>query len=281
MIKILSFVLMLYLTGCASIVSSVTSDMADNLTRAILNQNDLETVRTGAPAYMLMIDSMVEGDPDNTRLLLTGAKLYSSYTSVFVEDEERAKRLADKSFEYARRALCEDVRRLCNALSLKQAEFDEQLETTESSEIAVLYGFASAWAGWIQQNSDDWNALADLPKLTALLERCVELDESFDNGGGHLYLAILNTQLPPSLGGKPEKGRRHYEKARQISQGYNLMVDVAMAQYYARIIFDKELHDELLNNVMLDSGDYPEFTLINTYAKQQASQLLAESDEYF
>ncbi len=272
---------MLLLSSCASIVSSVTSDMADNLTQAILNQNDLETVKAGAPAYLLMIDSMIEGDPDNTRLLLSGAKLYSAYTSVFVEDKERGKRLADKSFEYARRALCEDVPGLCEALSLKQAKFDDQLATTTVSEIAVLYGFASSWAGWLKQNASDWNALADLPKLTALLERCVELDETYDNGGGHLYLAILSTQLPPSLGGKPEKGRRHFEQARQYSEGHNLMVDVSMARFYARIIFDKDLHDDLLNKVITDAGDYPGYSLINAYAKQQASQLLAESDDYF
>lgn len=281
MIKISGLLFILSLSGCASIVSSVTSDMADNLTQAILNQNDLETVRTGAPAYLLMIDSMIEGDPDNTRLLLSGARLYSSYTSVFVEDTERAKRLADKSFEYARRALCEDIPRLCKALPLKQAEFEAQLATTDSAEISVLYGFAGAWAGWIQQNARDWNALADLPKLTALLEHCVALDETYDHGGGHLYLAVLSTQLPPSLGGKPEKGREHFEKARRFSQGRNLMVDVAMAQHYARIIFDKALHDALLNAVLADNGDYPGFTLINAYAKQQAAQLLAESDDYF
>jgi hypothetical protein len=281
MTKMFGLSFLLLLSGCASIVGSVTSDMADNLTTAILNQNDLETVKTGAPAYLLMIDSMIEGDPDNTRLLLTGAKLYSSYTSVFVEAPERSKRLADKSFEYAKRALCEDIARICEALSSKQAEFEQQLATARKSEIAVLYGFASSWAVWIQQNSSDWNALADLPKLTALLERCVELDGSYDNGGAHLYLAILATQLPPSLGGKPQKGRKHFELAREFSDGRNLMVDVSMARFYARIIFDKQLHDELLNKVLADDGDYPGYTLINAYAKQRASLLLAESDDYF
>ena len=281
MIKIFSLFFLLLLSGCASIVGSVTSDMADNLTTAILNQNDLETVKTGAPAYLLMIDSMIEGDPDNTRLLLTGAKLYSSYTSVFVEVPERRKRLADKSFEYAKRALCEDAASICEALSSRQANFAQQLAIASKSDIAVLYGFASSWAVWIQHNPSDWNALADLPKLTALLERCVELDGSFDNGGAHLYLAILATQLPPSLGGKPHIGRKHFERAREFSDGRNLMVDVSMARFYARIIFDKQLHDELLNKVLADTGEYPGYTLINAYAKQQASQLLAESDDYF
>ena len=119
MLKALGLLFTIFLTSCASIVSSVTSDMADNLTQAILNQNDLETVKSGAPAYLLMIDSMIEGDPDNTRLLLTGAKLYLSYTSVFVKDKARGIRLANKSFEYAKRALCEDVANLCAVLSLK------------------------------------------------------------------------------------------------------------------------------------------------------------------
>ena len=272
---------MLLLSGCASLISSITSDMADNLTQAILNQNDLETVRDGAPAYLLMIDSMIEGDRENPRLLLSGAKLYSAYTTLFVEDTERANRLANTSLEYARAALCLELKSVCAALGDKQAEFDVTLSEVSKPDVAVLYGFASAWAGWIQRNSSDWNALANLPKLTAMFERSVELDGSHDSGGAHLYLAVLATQLPPSLGGKPEKGRAHFEQAREYASGHNLMVDVFMAQYYARIVFDKDLHDQLLQSVLADTGEHPGFTLINAYARQQATLLLAESDEYF
>ena len=262
-------------------MSSVTSDMAENLTQAILNQNDLQTVRDGAPAYLLMIDSMIEGEPDNPRLLLSGAKLYASYTTLFIDDEDRAKRLSETSLKYARSALCQEIERVCQALATKPAEFIETLARVSRYELPVLYGFASAWAGWMQQNSADWNALAELPKLTAIFERCLDLDASFDNGGSHLYLAVLATQLPASLGGQPEKGRQHFERARELSSGHNLMVDVFMAQYYARIIFDKELHDELLRTVLADTAAYPGFTLINTYAQQKATKLLAESNEYF
>lgn len=262
-------------------MSSVTSDMADNLTQAILNQNDLKTVRDGAPAYLLMIDSMIEGDPENPRLLLSGAKLYASYTTLFVDDEDRAKRLSETSLTYARSALCQEVDKVCQALDARPAEFNEALSSVTRNDLPTLYSFASAWAGWMQQNSADWNALAQLPKLTALFERCVELDESFDNGGGHLYLAVLATQLPASLGGKPEKGRLHFERARELSSGNNLMVDVFMAQYYARTIFDKNFHDQLLQGVLADVGVYPGFTLVNTYAQERATKLLAESDDYF
>ena len=64
------------LSGCASLISSATSRMADNITLAILNQDDPATVRDGAPAYLLMLDGLIEGDPENVDLLLAGAKLY-------------------------------------------------------------------------------------------------------------------------------------------------------------------------------------------------------------
>jgi hypothetical protein len=255
--------------------------MADNITLAILNQNDLETVRLGAPAYLLMLDGLIEGDAENTDLLLAGAKLYSSYTSAFIEDEERAKRLAEKSFGYARTALCIEVPDLCQSLPAKLKEFENTLNETSARDLPTLYGFATAWAGWIQVNVDDWNALADLPKLTALFEQCLALDEKFDDGGSHLYLGVLATQIPPSLGGKPEKGRAHFERANEISAGKNLMVNVLMAQHYARMVFDQELHDQLLQAVLTEPAEVPGLTLINTIAKLQASELLEESVDFF
>jgi len=272
---------LIVLAGCASIMSSATSRMADNITLAILNQNDLETVRLGAPAYLLMLDGMIEGDAENTDLLLAGAKLYSSYTSAFIEDEERAKRLADKSLVYAGAALCIEISSLCQPLPAKLKEFQDVLDETGIDDLPILYGFAKAWAGWIQVNTSDWNALADLPKLTALFEHCLKLDESFDNGGSHIYLGVLSTQLPPSLGGKPEKGRAHFERANEISGGKNLMVNVMMAKHYARMVFDQELHDELLQTVLAESAEVSGLTLINTIAKQRAAGLLRESVDFF
>ncbi len=110
---------LLLLPGCASLISSATSKMADNITLAILNQDDPQTVRDGAPAYLLMIDGMIEGDPESEAMLLAGAKLYGSYTSAFVDEPERAQRLAGKSLDYARRALCLELEEVCAATTTK------------------------------------------------------------------------------------------------------------------------------------------------------------------
>lgn len=278
---IIGLAIALLLTGCASIISSTTSKVADNLTQAILNQNDLETVRAGAPAYLIMIDGLIEGEPDSTKLLLSGSKLYGSYNSAFVDDELRSKKMATRSFTYAKTALCLELPKVCSGLSLKSDDFKATLSSASKNDLAVLHGFASAWAGWIQVNTDDWNAIAQIPKLKTSFERCVVLDENFDDGSSHVFLGVLASQIPPSLGGKPEIARAHFEKAIEISNGRNLMIKVLMAQHYSRLVFDQELHDGLLNSVLSESAEFPGYTLINTLAKLQSQILLDESADFF
>ena len=269
------------ISGCASLVSSATSQMADNITLAIQNQDDPATVRDGAPAYLLMIDGLIEGDPENEDLLLAGSKLYGSYTSAFIEDEARARRLAGKSLDYAERALCLQAKAVCVNLREKLAEFQSSLDAIGAGDLKAVYAFGAAWAGWIQVNANDWNAVADLAKVTALFERVVVLDESWDSGGAHLYLGVIKSLVPAALGGKPEVARAHFERALQLSNGENLMVKVLMAQHYARTVYDQELHDQLLNEVEAAPAEHAGFTLINSLAKQRAQVLLAESAEFF
>ncbi len=282
MLRLLGILLTIsVLTGCASLVSSATSGMADNISLAISNQDDPATVRDGAPAYLLMIDGLIEGDPKNQNLLLAGARLYGSYTGAFIEDEPRAQRLASKSLSYARRALCIEDIEICDAIDRKLDQFEASLAGTGKSELKALYSFAVAWAGWIQINSADWNAVADLAKVTALFEHCLLIDESYDGGGAHVYLGVIKSLLPAALGGKPELARAHFERAIEISEGHNLMISVLMAKNYARNVFDQELHDALLTSVEAAPANYPGYTLINTLAKLEAEQLLAESDDFF
>ena len=272
---------LLALSGCASLVSSATAKMADNIALAIENQNDTATVRDGAPAYLLMIDGLIEGDPQNEDLLLAGAKLYGSYSSAFVDDEQRAQRLASKSLDYARRALCLELESVCLASSQKLNLFEASLDMSSRSDLKAMYAYAVAWAGWVQVNSADWNAVADLAKVTALFERCLELDETYDRGGAHLYLGVIKSLLPAAFGGKPELARVHFERARSLSEGENLMVNVLMAKHYARTVYDQELHDQLLLEVQAARADYAGYTLINTLAKREADRLLAESADFF
>jgi hypothetical protein len=272
---------LLALSGCASLVSSATGKLADNLSGAILNQDDPETVQAGMPSYLLLVDSLIEGDPQNENMLLAGSKLYGAYAAAFVKEPERAKRLARKARDYSDRALCIHDTKLCNVLDKPFEEFSAAIATLKVSDVPLLYTSGTAWAGWIQANSSDWNAIANLAKVKAAMARSVELDENYSHGEGHLYLGVFATLLPPALGGKPEEGRAHFERAIQLSAGRDLMAKVEYARRYARIIYDRPLHDRLLQEVLDADAVVPGLTLSNVLAKRQAKELLESAESYF
>lgn len=268
----------LLLSGCASMVSG---RLADSLGRGIVNQNDPKTVEAGAPAYLLLIDGLIQDDPDNGALLQAGAELYGAYASVFVEDAQRARRMADKARDYSRRAFCLDYEKVCGLESGDLAAFRQALNGVGQGDVARLYAYGSGWAGWIKSRSSEWGAVADLPKVELVMERVVALDERHDHGRAHLYLGVMRSQLPPALGGNPERGREQFEQALAISQGRDLMVKVEFARSYARLVFDQELHDHLLSEVVAAQPEEPGLTLSNVLAQQQARQLLDSAKDYF
>lgn len=269
------------LSGCATLLSSATGRMADNLAGAVADQDDPATVRDGAPAFLLMLDGLIAGDPRNVDLLLTGAQLYSAYASAFVEDSSRSRRLTSSARGYARRALCLRLEELCHSLEGPEELFMASLRKVSLNQVPVLYRFAATWASWLQNHTDDWNALAQVPRLEAVMERLVALDETYDHGNAHLYLAVLGSRLPPALGGRPEDARRHFERAIGISAGRNLMAQVLYAKHYARLVFDRSLHDRLLQEVVAADPHEPGLTLSNVIAQDWARGLLSQADDYF
>jgi hypothetical protein len=262
-------------------MSSATAGLTDSLSAAVLNQNDPETVRAGAPAYLLLVDGLIADNPDDLDLLLAGARLYSSYAGAFVNDPERAARLALKGRDYGWRALCRSDRRACDSWSAPYAEFEKVISSMGPRQVPVLYGAGAAWATWIRAASDDWSAVADKARVDAMMQRVVALDGSYDDGGAFLYLGILATLLPEAMGGRPEDGRAAFERVIELSDGRNLMAKVLLADRYARLVFDRKLHDRLCREVIGADAEAPGLTLVNTLAQAEARRLLADSADYF
>ena len=53
------------------------------------------------------------------------------------------------------------------------------------------------------------------------------------------------------------------------------------ADQYARLLFERKLHDQLLQEVMAAEAKSPGLTLMNTVAKERAQRLLDTADDYF
>jgi hypothetical protein len=268
-------------SGCSTVMSAATESLANSVSAGILNSEDPETVRDGAPAYLLLIDGLLQNDPDNKGLLRAAATLNSAYASGFVEDVERRQRMASRALQFAIRAMCRIDRRMCEPRTVTYDDFSIWLAGLELKHVPGVYALGTAWLGWIQANAEDFNAIADVARVKGIMMRVVELDESYDFGGPHLYLGALETFLPPAMGGRPEIGRRHFERAIELSDGRNLMAKVMFAEMYARIVFDRELHDSLLMDVLSSDPHANGLTLQNVIAQTDAAVLLAGSDDYF
>lgn len=268
-------------TGCAIVVKRVGNSVSGSLTSAVMNHNDLQTVRDGAPAYMLLMDSLLSRHPDDPNAYAAAAGLYSAYVGVFVTDADRALRLSDRALGYAEQGLCIDQKGLCDAQKLDFAEFEKGLKKTGTDELNTLYTMASVWAGWVQIRKDDWNAIAQLPKIKALMARVIMLDPAYKQGQAQMYMGVLESLLPPAAGGNLEKAKEHFENADRMADGKNLFVKVLLADKYARMMFDQQLHDRLLKEVLAANPTAPDLTLTNVVAQKTAKELLDSSDEYF
>jgi hypothetical protein len=271
----------LLLSGCSSLVSSVTQSFAEDLSAAILNNPDLAMVRDGAPSYLILVDSLVARSPQDPYMLQQSAKLHSAYAAAFVENEQRAVLLHTKAKDQALAAACYGLKKACGLAQRSYQEFDQWVQVQGIRSVPLMYDLAVSWAGWIQANSDDFNAIADLARVKALMLKVSQLQPNYDDGGVFLYLGVMETLVPPALGGKPEIGRQYFERAIDISGGDNLMAKVMYADQYGRLMFERELHDRLLREVLDAPVQADGLTLMNTVAKEQAQRLLDTADDYF
>jgi hypothetical protein len=246
--------LLALLAGCAAIAGRAGDRLASQLGNAVVNSDDPATVRDGLPAYLLLIDGLIaDGKPDSPAkagLLLAAAELNGAYAGNFTgDDEARARRLADKALAYARRGICVTDQAICDALDGDIPAFEAAVAKAPADEVKALYGLAAAWAGVLQANSGDWGRIAELPKVQALLDRVVELD-------------------PGHAGGMAQVD-------------HNLMAKALMAEFYARLVFDQDLHDRLLGEVLAADPSAPGYTLMNVLAQERARKLLESGKDYF
>lgn len=273
--------LLLLLTGCASFVSNRAQDLAHHIGQAVLNSDDVETVKEAVPAYLLLMEGLLQQRPNDPGLLQSAANMYSGYASLFLDDDQRALELSQKALVKALQVACLKHASLCDLRTQSYSAFQNQIDALPAKDLDWLYVLGMAWASRIQAAPSDWHAVAELPKVTAILNRVIALDDSYDQGQAHLILAVMNTLLPAVMGGKPEQGRRHFEAAIHWSHEHNLLAKVLFAKMYARLVFDQKLHDRLLQEVIAAPVMAEGFTLSNTMAKEQAKTLLAASTEFF
>lgn len=280
-LRLIAYSLIIFTMGCSSLIAAKGEKFGQDFSSAIMESDDPIYIQQALPAYLLLLDSLVKNPEPPIMLLKASADLHSAYAGAFVVEPIRSKGFHQKALNYALRALCLEHKDLCEVKSLSIEQLTPILNKTTIDDVSILYTVATTWAGWIQANSDDWTAIGDLARVKMILDRILQLDDTYQQGSVHLYLGVLATILSPTLGGQPEVGKQHFDKAWDLSKQQNLMVKVYYAKNYARILFDRELHDKLLNEVLSADPHAGNLTLMNVLAQQQAKNLLQSADDYF
>ena len=270
-----------FLGGCAAFSGAAGSRFADGLSAAILDEEDPDLVRDGTPAYLILLDALVKSDPGNARYLGAAAQLYAAYGVAFVSDGARAQTLTARARDYGARAICAADRQTCHLDEVDYSEFAGIVDRIEKADADALYSYCVGSLAFIRAHSQDWAAVAALPEVEHALQHLLSMGNVPNAANINMYLGILSTLRPEALGGKPEQGKAYFEKAIELSAGRDLSAKVEFARSYSRLVYDRELHDRLLNEVLQSPVKQEGLTLFNTLAQQEARQLLETADDYF
>lgn len=281
----IGILLILIVSGCfpsKRIGVATVGLIMEDVNRASYKSESLGIIREGTPAYLMLIDGLIEAYPKDERLLVAGAEAYSSYAFAFIEERDKglAKQMYKKGRDYGLRALSKN-KKFRGVFNKSLNEFDKALASFGKKDVPALFWTANCWAGFINLSQDSVEALADLPKVVSIMKRVLALDERFYYGGAHLFFAIYYARSD-ALGGNLNKAAFHFKRALEISEGKFLMDYVLYARYYARQVFDKALFISTLKKVIEAKADIlPQLTLVNTLAKERAKILLEHVDDYF
>lgn len=270
---------MLVRKGAARIVSPMATQLSDGLR----HQDDLDLVREGSPAFLLMLDALAAAHPDNPAVLVAAAEAQMAYATGFVgkDKKERLKAMFLKSKTYGQRALARHKPFARALASNRQDEFVRSLRGFKQKDAGALFTTALSWVMWIIASSDSPAALGEMPRALALMERVQALDPDIREGGVDQFYGIYYTVLPLGGGRDLERARVHFERSMEVAGPEYLLNRVTFAEFYARYAFDQELFENTLKAVLEAAPQVPEFTLMNAVAKMRAQGLLAQVEELF
>lgn len=280
-LRIIILLLFLFGTGgCTRIINgTLMQPTVDNLQQ----QTDLELVCDGTPAFLLMIDSMLVSDPDEESLLLTATQAFTAYSAALdaCGRPERAAVVSEKAKKYGLALLSGNSHHSITPVT-PLPDFQLVMAEMDKDDAPALFWAGNGWATWIRYQGGSPASMAQLVRVEQMMLRLVELDETYYFGGGHIFLGVYYGSKPPLLGGKPDQSKAHFEKALAIGNREFLPSLVAYAETYAKMTYDQELYQRLLQEVLaFPSGKRQDIALVNQVAKRRAAQLLDQVDQFF
>jgi hypothetical protein len=269
--------------GCSiqTIALRSMGGILDNGMAAFNEESDLQLAHEALGSNLKLIEALIKSDPDNKQFLIFAAEGYQAYGLAFCEDDsaERARVFYLRGKEYGMRILMKNEK-FKESLNGDIDSFREAVTTFSKDDVPALFWTAFNWGSYINITRTDVEALSEISKVTALVQRAAELDPSYYYGGAFLFFGTMEGSVPKVLGGHPDKAKELFEKCLAVNGGKFLMTQLYYAKTVAVQTQDQPLFDSLLTQIDTTSLDVlPEARLANVVAKQKAKKLkVSESD---
>ncbi len=295
----IAITVLLSLTDCSikkMAVQSVADMLGSGGGTVFTGEEDPKLVGDALPFALKLYESLLESAPDHRPLLLATGQAFVLYAYAYVQspaqmlpDEEielqlyefaRAKKLYLRARRYTLRAL--DLRHPGLRDSLFARDWDGNLDFTDEEDVPYLYWAGMAWLGALTTDFFDMELLVTMPRAVALVKRILDLDEDYDNGAVHEFLATYNGSIPREMGGSEEKAREHYRRAIDLSGGAKASTHLALATTVSVRNQDVKEFRELLEKALaVDVDAVPEYRLMNILAQEKARWLLEHVEDFF
>jgi predicted anti-sigma-YlaC factor YlaD len=241
------------------------------------------------------MDSVLESSPAHLGLLTAAAKNYVQYSYAFVQQNaealedtdvarataqlQRARGLYARARAYALRGLDVAHPGITAALSKDPRA---ALKVTTREDVPILYWSAVATGAWVSLSKDSPTAVAQLPVLEALIDRALELNESWDAGAVHTFLIGFEGSRAQRATDSNAIARQHFERAVALSDGMQAAPYVTMAESVAVSVQDRMQFEQLLRQALaIDVDARPQWRLANTVMQRRARWLLSRTDQLF
>ena len=279
------------LSGCTVIIKrgmGAATPIFDSAIDAAMRSKDPLLLEDGAPGMLLLLDGLSNFAPKNRDFLVSLTMFYCAYSMGFIEDvdPDRARVLFATARDYGLKAL--KMNRKFNKALKKGKSYSEAAKYLKKKDMDALFWTTASWAGWLFLSAQDTEALLDIPKIMALLERSLEIDDRFWLGGPHLFYAAYYSKQPAMMGGGPEKAQKEFDKVEEIvkeevgPEAEWLIADYFYAKFYATLLKDEELFDKTVEKILNTPDDViPEMAVVNGMAKIKTRYLLEQKDRYF
>jgi predicted anti-sigma-YlaC factor YlaD len=297
---ILAVSLLAGLTGAGcSIKKFAINKLGDSLASSgttFASDEDPALVEAALPFSLKLIESLLAESPRHRGLLFAASSGFTQYAYAFVQQDAdqmeeqdvakaaalrtRARKLYLRARDYGLRGL--EVRRPEFGKALRE-DARAAVRAASKADVPLLYWTAAAWGSAISLSKDNPDLIADQPIVEALIDRALELNESFDQGAIHGFLVTYEPSRPGTAAeAAAARSRKHFQRAMELSGGKLASPLVALAEAVSVGKQDKKEFQALLNRALeIDVDAKPEFRLSNLVMQRRARWLLGRLDQLF